>query len=182
MFLVMKMEKRNSKIISGSSGGTAGKGAKTYKLSLPTKWVNELKLNEKQLQLCFDGEKIIVLPCLSFSEFLTNKQKAGHKLTVLNFYNNKSLCTRICADFTDKTLVAENFTDNIVKTAFGENKSPVWEDFECFLKERCVPESRSGIREYLEAIGVEEYNPLKIIEKTQGRMAEDNQWIEVEEI
>ncbi len=177
-----KMEKRNSKIIVGSSGGTAWKGSKTYKVSLPTKWVNELDLEEKQIQMCFDGEKIIILPCLTLSEFLIKKQNVGHKLLLLNFFDNDVLCTKICADFTDKTIVAENFTDNIVKTAFGKNISPVWDDFETFLRERCVPESRSGIREYLEAIGVEGYDPLKIIEKTQGRMAEDNQWIKVEKL
>ncbi len=174
------MEKRISKIIVGSSGGTAGRGSKTYKISLPTKWVNELNLAEKQIQLCFDGEKIIILPCLSLSEFLIKKQNAGHKLLLLNFYDNEVLCTKICADFTDKTLVAENFTDNIVKTAFGEKNSLDWDDFESFLKERCIPESRSGIREYLETIGVEEYAPLRIIEKTEGRMAEDYQWISME--
>ncbi len=174
------MEKRISKIIVGSSGGTAGKGSKTYKISLPTKWVNELNLDEKQIELYFDGEKIVVLPCLDLSEFLIKKQNAGHNLLLLDFYDKDILCTKICADFTDETIVAENFTDNIVKTAFGKNATPVWDDFESFLKERCVPESRSGIREYLEAIGVEEYDPLKIIERTEGRMAEDNQWISME--
>ena len=173
------MEKRIAKIIVGSSGGTAGKGAKTYKISLPTKWVNDLKLDEKQVQMCFDGEKIIILPCLSLSEFLTKKQNAGHNLVLLDFYDNDVLCTKICADFTDETLVTENFTDNIVKTAFGKSTFPDWDDFNNFLRERCVPESRSGIREYLEAIGVEEYDPLKIIVKTEGRMAEDSQWIKV---
>lgn len=44
------------------------------------------------------------------------------------------------------------------------------------------PESRAGLREYLEAIGLEEYDPLEIIRKTAGRMAEDQQWLEVEEL
>jgi hypothetical protein len=35
------------------------------------------------------------------------------------------------------------------------------------------------VREYLEAIGVAEYDLLQIIQKTQGRMAEDQQWLEV---
>ena len=35
------------------------------------------------------------------------------------------------------------------------------------------------MREYLEALGMDEYNPLEIIKRTQGRMAEDDQWIEV---
>ena len=45
-----------------------------------------------------------------------------------------------------------------------------------------MPRSRSGIREYLEAIGVEEYSPIEIIKKTSGRMAEDNQWLKWEVI
>ena len=44
IFMLIKMEKRIAKIIVGKSGGTAGKDAKTYKVSLPTKWVNELNI------------------------------------------------------------------------------------------------------------------------------------------
>ena len=36
--------------------------------------------------------------------------------------------------------------------------------------------------ELLEALGLEEYDPLAIIQKTKGRMAEDDQWMEVREI
>ena len=66
-----------------------------------------------------------------------------------------------------------------MKTAFGTNELPTWEDFELFLEERCVPRERAGLREYLEALGLEEYDPLDIVRKTQGRMAEDDQWLEV---
>lgn len=66
-----------------------------------------------------------------------------------------------------------------MKTAFGANELPTWEDFELFLEERCVPRERAGLREYLEALGLEEYDPLDIVRKTQGRMAEDDQWLEV---
>lgn len=182
MFVVISMEKRITKIIVGSAGGTAGKGAKTYKVSLPTKWVSEMNLADTQIEMHYDGEKIIIAPHLSLYDFLENKKLAGHNLIMFDFYDDKVLCTKICADFTDKTIVAENYTDNIVKTAFGNNAAPTWGDFQSFLEERCVPKSRSGIREYLETIGVESYEPLKIIEKTKGRMAEDNQWIKLEEI
>lgn len=119
---------------------------------------------------------------VSVCDFLQQKKSLGHKLLQLNFYNNDVLCTTICADYTDKTLSAQNFTDNIIKTAFGVNELPNWDDFEAFLEERCIPRTRAGLREYLEAIGVEEYNPLEIIKKTHGKMAEDQQWIELEEI
>lgn len=41
------MEIRNGKLIISNAGGTASSGAKTYKASLPTTWINALKLNEK---------------------------------------------------------------------------------------------------------------------------------------
>lgn len=176
------MEKRITKIIVGAAGGTAGKGAKTYKVSLPTKWVSELNLADTQIEMHYDGEKIIIAPHLSLCDFLGSKRALRHSLMLFSFYDDAVLCTKICADFTDKTIVAENYTDNIVKTAFGNNTAPTWEDFQNFMEERCVPKSRSGIREYLETIGVEEYNPMEIIKKTNGRMAEDNQWLKWEVI
>lgn len=176
------MDKRIGKIIVGSTGGTASKNSKTYKMSLPSKWVNELDLNNNQVELSFDGEKIIIAPHLHFDDFIKSKKQKNHTLLLLKYYDRSTLCTEICADFTDKTISVRNVTDNLIKTAFGKNEKPSWKDFQVFLEERCVPRNRSGIREYLEAVGVEEYEPIKIIEKTEGRMAEDNQWFELEEI
>lgn len=176
------MERRIAKLIVGKAGGTAGKDSKTYKVSLPSKWVTELALDKSKMELSFDGDKIIILPRLSINEFLDKKKALGHKLIKFDFYDGEILCTKIVADFTDETVSVENVTINIVKTAFGKNEVPTWEDFLAFLEERCVPKSRSGIREYLETIGVESYEPIEIIRKTQGRMAEDNQWIRLEEM
>ena len=134
------------------------------------------------MEIAFDGERIIISPHLDIDEFLEKKKTLGHKLIKIEFYDGKVLCSKIIADFTDKTLLVENTTEHIVKTAFGKNETPTWENFLSFLEERCVPKSRSGIREYLETIGVEEYDPLEIIKKTRGRMAEDNQWIKLEEM
>ena len=176
------MERRIANLIIGKAGGTAGKTSKTYKLSLPSKWVAELGLTESEMEIAFDGERIIISPRLSFDDFSENKKSLGHKLMMIEFYDKEMLCTKIIADFTDKTLSVQNLTEHIVKTAFGRNEAPTWEDLLNFFEERCVPRNRSGIREYLEAIGVEEYNPLEIIKKTNGRMAEDDQWIKLEEI
>ena len=74
----------------------------------------------------------------------------------------------------------ENQAVPLVKTAFGNNQLPTWEDFQRFLEERCIPRRRAGLREYLEALGLEEYDPLAIIEKIGGRMAEDQQWLTME--
>lgn len=176
------MEKRKAKIIIGTAGGTAHKGSKTYKVSLPSAWMNELDLNEdnRDVELVFDGEKILVQPIKTIDNFKKEKFNLHHDVREIKFFDKNGLCTLICVDFTDKTLVAENYTENIVKTAFGNNDCPDWNDFISFLEERCLPKSRAGIREYLEAIGVSEYDPIEIIKKTAGRMAEDDQWIEME--
>ena len=182
IFTVIVMERRIAKLIVGKAGGTAGKDSKTYKVSLPSKWIAELGLTDTKMEISFDGERIIISPHLSMDKFLESKKSLGHRLMKLEFYDGEVLCTKIIADFTDETLFEENTTEHIVKTAFGKNEVPSWEDFQNFLEERCVSRSRSGIREYLEAIGVEEYSPIEIIKKTSGRMAEDNQWLKWEVI
>lgn len=176
------MERRIAKLIVGKVGGNASKDARNYKISLPSKWITHLGLANSKMDMIFDGERIIISPHLSMDEFLSRKKSLGHKMLKFEFYDKETLCTQIYADYTDETLSVKNTTDNIVKTAFGKNETPTWDDFQNFLEERCVPKSRSGIREYLETIGVEEYEPLEIIKKTGGKMAEDNQWIKLEEI
>lgn len=176
------MEQRKAKIIVGKAGGTAGKDSKTYKISLPTAWVKEMGIDDKEVLLSFDGTSIAISPILSAEEFVKQKQLAKHCLYKLGYYDKNKLCTLIYADFTDKTLKIENRTENLIKTAFGANTAPDWQAFTDFLEERCVPRNRMGIREYLEAIGVEEYEPFEIVQKTQGRMAEDKQWLKTEKI
>ena len=166
-------------MIKGSAGGTASKGSVTYKISLPSVWVKKLGLDEKKAEIFFDGKAITILPHLSASEFFEQKTKLGNEIKIFEYYDKEKLCTKIYADFTDKTVKAENFTQAILKTAFGNSSEPSWEDFENFLKERCISKNREGLREYLEAIGLYEYNPFEIIKKTEGRMAEDEQWIKV---
>ena len=92
------------------------------------------------------------------------------------------LCSVIFADFTEKQVRADNYTENIVKTAFGRNSTPSWEDFREFLKERCIPGSRSGLNEYLETIGADSSDPLDILPITKGRMAGDDQRLIMEKL
>lgn len=178
------METRTAKIISSSAGGTAGKNAVTYKISLPTAWINELGIDKdnREVELHFDGQTISIRKKQTADAYVSSHKQLGHCLKKYSFYDREKLCTVIYADHTDRTVFAENFTDDLVKTAFGKNKFPTWENFCDFIEERCVPKGRSGLREYLESIGLDEYDPFEIILKTKGKMAEDVQWIEVEEI
>ncbi|MCL1835736.1 MAG: hypothetical protein FWG48_06190 [Oscillospiraceae bacterium] len=118
-------------------------------------------------------------PGLPDDSFCERKLALGHDVRLFELFDGDRLCTTIFADYTDKTLVADNHITDPVMTAFGNNKLPTWADFEFFLEDRCIPRRRAGLREYLEAIGVGEYDPLQIILKTGGRMAEDNQHIKM---
>lgn len=176
------MDKRTANISIGSAGGTAAAGSKTYKITLPSSWMAKMGIteNRRRMELSFDGESIVLSPFLTMDEFITKKKNLSHEVLLLRYFDRNTLCTTICADFTDHTLRASNHTDDLVKTAFGAVELPDWDDLLAFLEERCVPRGRMGIREYLEAIGVDEYDPLAIVRKTGGRMAEDEQWLEIE--
>lgn len=176
------MERRKAKVNISSAGGTAGRGAKTYKVTLPTTWVESLGITEerRELDLAFDGNRITLSQHLSGSEFAERRLAQGHAVRTFRLYDGDQLCSTIYADFTERSVMAENQAVPPIKTAFGNNPVPSWEDFQRFLKERCIPRQRAGLREYLEALGLEKYDPLAIIEKTGGRMAEDQQWLSME--
>lgn len=176
------MEQRTAKVIIGTAGGTAAKNSRTYKLALPTTWVEKMGISQTQreLELSFDGETITLSRRLSGQDFAEQKRASGHDVRILHFYNNSVLCSTLYADFTEQTLIVENEEVSFLKTAFGNNLHPTWEDFQQFLEERCIPRQRAGLREYLEALDLEEYDPLAMIEKTEGRMAEDQQRLTIE--
>lgn len=171
-------------MIVGTAGGTAGKGAKTYKVSIPSAWVTAMGIDDskKEIELQFDGQQIVIKKKLSGEAFAEQKQALHHDIKCLKYFNGDILCTVIYADFTDKTLAVENHTDTLVKTAFGKNELPTWGDFVAFLEDRCVPRQREGLQCYLESLGLDHYDPLDIIRCTGGRMAEDEQWLSVEEL
>ena len=178
------METRLGKVTASKAGGTAGSGSKTYKLSLPSAWVHAMGLDGDggRVVLCFDGETITLRPEQSMEQYRATRLGKGHELLEIRYYNGDALCTLIYADKTARDLLAENYTQQAVKTAFGNKQLPSWADLESFLEERCIPRQRAGLREYLEALGLDVYDPLAMIQKTKGRMAEDEQWMEVRKI
>ena len=150
-------------------------------------WRNGLEISSFRLpaELLRKVPALIRYRCLppgSKNLVLQQRSEVGHRLLQFFYYDGDILCSLIAADFTDQTLCAENDVSDMIKTAFGNNEVPTWDDFQNFLEERCIPRARAGLREYLEAIGLDEYDPLELIKKTSGRMAEDNQWIKIKVI
>lgn len=97
----------------------------------------------------------------------------------MHFLHEDQVCTVIDVDFMHKKIYIRNKTKDLIHRAFGVLENPAWEDFETFLESRCFPRSRANLKNILRDIGVPEYDPLQIIEKTGGRMAEDHQWIQI---
>ncbi len=70
--------------------------------------------------------------------------------------------------------------DDPLFRAFGVKLEPEYEDYEAFLESRCFPRTRDKMKIQLKELDIPFYDPLLIIEKTQGRMADDDFWLKVE--
>ena len=100
-------------------------------------------------------------------------------ITRMNYMFNDKVCTEIEVCYKTKEVSIKNRTDKNLLKAFGVNERPTFADYEEFLESRCVPRTMGEIKAYLSSIGVQYYDPLAIIEKTKGCMAEDNFWIDI---
>lgn len=92
---------------------------------------------------------------------------------------DEECCTQILVDFLHEKIEIRNTTDKIMLRAFGININPTWEEFLEFLEERCFPRTRDNLKLILRDLDLDFYEPLNIIEKTQGRMGEDMQWLKI---
>ena len=176
------METRNAKLIINKSGGTASEKSKTYRVTIPNSWVEQLGISEenREIELSFDGTEITVRRKQTLQEY--KKKHSRNKLLQQRFFYENTLLTPFLPPSAAEKVLIENHTSDPLYTAFGVNDDPDWQDYQNFLEERCIPKSRAGLQEYLNAIGVDEYNPLEIVRKTKGRMAEDQSWLEVTEL
>ena len=92
----------------------------------------------------------------------------------------EQVCTLIDIDEKNRQAHIRNYTDRLQYRAFGVKENPNYEEVEEFLESRCFPPTRDKKKLILNALDVPFYDPMMIIEKTQGRMAEDDFWIRIE--
>ena len=97
----------------------------------------------------------------------------------LKYMYRDQVCTEIFVDFTRDKIRIKNHTDKIYRKAFGAKEKPTWEDFNIFLRDRVFPPTRGNVKELLQELGLQSYDPLQIIEKTGGRVAVDNMHVEI---
>ena len=82
--------------------------------------------------------------------------------------------------FNKQKVKIKNYTDKIMFRAFGVVETPNYNQYQEFLKSRCFPESRDKMKLILKDLGLPFYDPIMIIEKPEGRMAEDDFGIRIE--
>lgn len=108
---------------------------------------------------------------------LVNEPQEGSTMQIRYMYKNR-LCTIINVDFAHETVGVVNLTEDVLHRAFGVVVQPTWQQFMDFLAERCFPATRANAKALLKALGLTAYDPLQIVEKTAGRMAEDDLWMQ----
>lgn len=98
----------------------------------------------------------------------------------LVYYYKNMVCTVIDVNEVMRRVSIRNYTDNLMFRAFGRIDHPTYEDYEEFLESRCFPRERDKMKLQLRELGIPFYDPMLIIEKTHGRMAEDDFRLEIE--
>ena len=92
----------------------------------------------------------------------------------------QNVCTLIDVNECERKVKVKNYTEKIMFRAFGVVENPDYQQYQEFLESRCFPESRDKMKLVLKDLELPFYDPILIIEKTEGRMAEDDFWIRIE--
>ena len=96
------------------------------------------------------------------------------------YMSGDQVSTIIDVDEQNRKVEIHNYTKDYIARAFGVIECPSFGDYEAFLESRCFPRTRDKMKLVLEDLGLPFYDPFMIIEKTEGRMAEDDFWIRIE--
>ena len=96
------------------------------------------------------------------------------------YFNSKDLVSIIIVDEENKQIFVENLSNDIFHLPFGIIKNPSWTDYLNFLEKRCIPKTRYDIQNILKQMDLNEYNPKDIVKITHGRVADDNEWLSLE--
>lgn len=110
------------------------------------------------------------------SKYLNRKPDENYVMRI-DYMWKQYICTEIYVDFCQERIQIINRIGDWTKCAFGKVENPSWDDFQFFLQSRCFPESRGNTRQILHKMGLSSYDTLQIVEKTEGRTPDDNQYL-----
>lgn len=134
------------------------------------------------------GDREINGPIVTLVKMLNEHPQIEEELIVpektyplrLWYMSGNKVCTIIDVDERQKRIKIYNYTRDYIQRAFGKKEHPSFEEYEEFLESRCFPRSRDKMKLILKELDLPFYDPFMIIEKTQGKMAEDDCWIRIE--
>lgn len=98
----------------------------------------------------------------------------------LYYMYKDTICTIIDVDERRQLVRIFNYADKLMFRAFGCVDNPSYTEYKEFLEARCFPRTRDKMKLILKDLDLPFYDPFMIIEKTEGRMAEDDFWIRIE--
>ncbi len=158
----------------------------------------KLKMTQKEFALFsgvskptierWESEEMVTGPIVTLTEIIKRDLSIPEKFRIpekkyklrLYYMFENTVCTIIDIDEVTRSVSIKNYINNPQFRAFGINTEPTFEDYEEFLESRCFPRSRDKMKLELDRLGIPFYDPILIVEKTGGRMAEDSFWIKIE--
>ena len=182
-----KVENKTFAIRSQVSAEDVIRMRKRLKLT-PQRLAEFMNVSKKTVEYWERKKEPITGPVVTLLKLLEEKPALIEYYTIpersfplrLIYMFHDEICSIIDVDEINRSIKLYNFTDIYWKRAFGRNTEPDYRDYEEFLESRCFPKSRDKMKLVLADLGIPFYEPLLIIEKTNGRMAEDEFWIRIE--
>ena len=128
------------------------------------------------------GPIVLLLKMLENNPQFVEKIKIPERTTPIRLWymHDQTVCTIIDVNEMQREIRIMNYVDNLMFRAFGAEDHPDYNRYLEFLESRCFPESRDKMKLVLKDLDLPFYDPFMIIEKTEGRMAEDDFWIRIE--
>lgn len=159
------------------------------RLNLTQKQFAELvNVSSKTVERWETSEKAITGPIVVLIKALNEYPQLEEELRIpakrypirLWYMHKKKVCTIIDVDERNRKVLVYNYTRDYMFRAFGRKEKPDFKEYEEFLESRCFPRTRDKMKLILKDLDLPFYEPMLIIEKTQGKMAEDDFWIRIE--
>lgn len=128
------------------------------------------------------GPVVLLLKMIEqYPEYIVQMEIPEKEYSLRMWYmHDNMVCTLIDVDEMRQRIKIKNYIDNIMFRAFGKLEQPSYQDYESFLESRCFPRSRDKMKLILKDLNLPFYDPFMIVQKTEGRMAEDHFWIRIE--
>lgn len=158
------------------------------KLGLTQEKFAELVCSSKPTVERWERSEKVTGPIVALVKMLGENENIKDELSIpkkkgnlrLWYMFRNEVCAIIDVDERMREVYVYNYTKDIFKRPFGVCEKPDYGMYEEFIESRCFPCTRDKMKIMLEALELPFYEPIMIIQKTEGRMAEDDFWLRVE--